>query len=83
MAQRFTAIYELFWELLEVNLPVQSVSLFPLALRGGPEAHTDHLSEVDSPTPEWIFHSVELGRPTLSLSGGEAAHTQSGSAATV
>ena len=47
---------------------------------GGPHWH---LSDVDSPTLEWIFHSVELGRPALSLSGGEATHTQSGSAATV
>jgi len=25
------------------------------------------LSELGLPTPEWIFHSVELGRPALAL----------------
>ena len=39
----------------------------PLRLSGPAPAPTVHLSEVGVPTPEWTFHSVELGRPALAL----------------
>ena len=39
----------------------------PLSLSGPAPAPTVHLSELGVPTPEWTFHSVELGRPALAL----------------